>query len=332
MRFSSRLQCSSLLAAALALGVAADAHASIIAYDGFADGGGSDGRAGGATAYTTSPASTNGQNNDSLHTQSPISTGFADGSAWDADNGGVASSVYFQAQAGGLTYTDYAPNAAGQARFFRSGGSATSVKTAFRTATTSDTSDVQWMGLLVNFDTAPTNWFQDLRIELQYAGAFTTPSFGIRKSDGKAFFDANAGLSAQDIESAAALQPGTNLFLFRFDHEAAVDARYDDVTMWINPVLTADPNALTGGLAGVSIMRQHNGHADPTVPFTGLEINAGVAAGNQIIFDEFILTNDYADIFGGAADNGQEPAVPEPVSAMLAMLGESCLAFRRSRA
>ena len=133
-----------------------NASATIIAYDGFSDGGRADGRATNALSYTTYPSSTNGLNYSSLHTQSPISTGFLDAAAWNATNGFVADTSYFQAQGGGLLYTNFAPYTNGQARFFRSSGSIDTLKTAVRDASTTDLSDVQWVAMLVDFNSAPS--------------------------------------------------------------------------------------------------------------------------------------------------------------------------------
>ena len=85
------------------------------------------------------------------------------------------------------------------------------------------------------------------------------------------------------------------LFLLKFDHGSAADPRYDDVTMWVDPVLTENPNFLVGGLSARSIMRADLGgglHA-----FDEITIANAVQATHEIVFDEFIITDDYADIF-----------------------------------
>jgi hypothetical protein len=282
------------------------ANATIIAYDGFGAGGTQDGRETNATSYTTSPASTNGMNNDSLHSQSPISTGFADADAWDATNGIVTASTYFQAQSDGLIYPHYKPNTNGQARFFRSSGIGDNSKFAMRDAITTDTSDIQWVAMLVDFSSVPStnNWYQDFVVTLKYgepgdtnspyAGAWTPATFGVRQSDGKAFYRTVDGTKRQHAYTEAAVSQGTHLFLMKFDHGYSADSRYDDVTFWFDPILTADPNDLTGGFAAVSIMRSDLGgglHA-----FDEITISAAVKTGNAIYFDEFVITDDYADI------------------------------------
>jgi len=282
------------------------ATATIIAYDGFSAGGTENGRSAGATSYTTSPASTTGLNNDSLHTQSPISTGFADGDAWTL-NDAMASFVYFQAQAGGLSYLNFEPRTSGQARYFRNSGVNSASKSATRIATTTDISDVQWVAMLLSFNSAPSpsTWYQDLVITMEYGepgdstapydGAWTPATFGVRQSDGKAFYRTAEGASKVDVATASALTTGTHLFLLKFDHGSAADPRYDDVTMWVDPVLTENPNFLVGGLSARSIMRADLGgglHA-----FDEITIANAVQATHEIVFDEFIITDDYADIF-----------------------------------
>ncbi len=289
------------------------ANAAVIAYDGFAAGGTADGRATNATAYTTSPASTDGLNNDSLHGQSPVSIGFDDGDAWNADGGTAAATVYFQAQWVGLQYPNFKPNTPGQARFFRSSGTIVESKWAERTVTTSDISAVQWAALLVRFNSAPINtWYQDFVVTLQngepgdstapYDGAWTPATFGVRRTDGKAFYRTAAGGSKVDVVSATALDPGTHLFLLRFVDRPGTGGndRYDDVTLWVNPELTADPNDLTGGLAAVSITRSDLGGA--MHPLDKIRIAAAVHSGAEIAFDEFIVTDDYQDIYNAAPE------------------------------
>lgn len=318
-------------ASALTLGLftaASSSNATVIAYDGFADGGTADGRIGGATAYTTSPASTNGLNNDSINTQSPISTGFADGDGWTAA-GSVASGLYWEAQSGGLTYTDYQPNTSGQARIFSTLGNMSSVRTATRVASTTDTSDVQWVAMLLNFASAPADMLTtDFNVQLQYGppgdssapydGAWTPANFGVN-SDGKAYYETAAGTSKVDVESSSALGAGTHLLLLKFEDRPGASGtdRYDDVTLWVDPVLTANPNDLTGGLSAVSIMRSDLGGT--VRAFDRITISAQLTNNNPVIFDEFIIATDYQDIY----------QVPEPGS--LALIGVGGLLIVRRR-
>lgn len=130
-----------------------------------------------------------------------------------------------------------------------------------------------------------------------YDGAWTPATFGVRMTDGKAFYRTVTGTAKVDVETASSLTAGTHLFLLKFDDRAGTTGnnRYDDVTFWFDPVLTEDPNNLTGGLAAVSIMRSDLGggmHA-----FDEINISAAVKSGNIIVFDEFIITDDYADLF-----------------------------------
>jgi len=284
------------------------ADATIIAYDGFADGGLADGRATNATSYTTSPVSTDGLTNDTLHAQSPLSTGFADADAWFVTNSVVSSNLFYQARIGGLVYPNFAPMTNGQARLVNTLNSSGS-KYATRTAVTTDTSDIQWVAMLVNCSSAPSTntWYSDFVVTLEYGepsdltapydGAWTPATFGVRRSDGKAFYRTVTGTSKVDAESASALSAGTHLFLLKFDDRPGTGGndRYDDVTLWVDPVLTADPADLTGGLPAVSIMRSDLGggmHA-----FDEITISGAPKAGNEIIFDEFIITDDYTDLF-----------------------------------
>ena len=293
--------------------VSGSASAAVIAYEGFAAGGTADGRATNATAYTTSPVSTDGLNNDSLHTQSPVSTGFDDGDTWNANGGTAAAFVYFQAQSTWLQYPNFKPNTPGQARFFRSSGTSGDSKWAERTVTTIDISAVQWVALLVRFSSSPTNtWTRDFVVTLQcgepgdstapYAGAWTPATFGVRRSDGKAFYRTAEGSAKVDVASAAALDPGTHLFLLRFTDRPGTSGnnRYDDVTLWVDPDLTANPDDLTGGLAAVSITRSDLGGA--MHPLDKITISAAVNSGEEIAFDEFIVTDDYQDIYNSAPE------------------------------
>ena len=303
---------SGLFACIVAVGVLVlvqTASATIIVYDGFAEGGTADGRATNATLYTSFPSSTNGLNYSSLHTQSPISTGFPDDAMWDATNGIVAASSYFQAQGGGLIYTNFAPYTKGIARFFRSSGSYDTLKTAVREATTTDLSDVQWVAMLVDFRNAPSTntMYQDFTVTLEYGepgdastpydGAWTPATFGVRRSDGKAFYRTATGTSKVDAYTDYAVSAGTHLFLLKFDDREGTGGtdRYDDVTFWFDPVLTEDPNDLIGGMSAVSIMRSDLSggmHA-----FDEIRISAALQSVNVIAFDEFIITDDYSDIF-----------------------------------
>jgi len=289
------------------------ANAAVIAYDGFAAGGTEDGRATNATVYTTSPVSTDGLDNDSLHGQSPVSIGFDDGNAWSINSGVAAASVYFQAQSTWLQYPNFKPNTPGQVRFFRSSGTITESKWAERAVTATDISAVQWAALLVKFNSSPTNtWYQDLTVTLQhgmpsdstapYDGAWTPAMFGVRQSDGKAFYRSAEGASKVDAASASALNPGTHLFLLRFTDRPGTSGnnRYDDVTLWVNPELTADPNDLTGGLAAVSITRSDLGGA--MHPLDKIRVSAAVKSGWEIAFDEFIVTDDYQEIYNAALE------------------------------
>ena len=293
-----------MLAACLIIG---SAHATIIAYDGFADGGLADGHAPGATAYTTTPFSTDGLTNDSLHAQSPVSTGFADADAWFVTNSVVSSNLYYQARIGGLVYPNFAPMTNGQARMVNSSNTSSS-KIATRDAVTTDTSDIQWVAMLVNFSSAPSNttWYSDFVVTLEYGepgypdggdGAWTPALFGVYRDSGKAFYKTATGGSKVDVETDSALSAGTHLFLMKFDDRpgASGNARYDDVTFWVDPVLTEDPNSLTGGLAAVSIMRSDL--AGVMHPFDNIKISGCPKTGNQIAFDEFIITDDYADLY-----------------------------------
>lgn len=177
-------------------------------------------------------------------------------------------------------------------------------------ATTIDTSDVQWVAVLLNFNSAPSpsTWYQDLVVTMEYGepgdnvapydGAWTPATFGVRVNSGKAFYATATGTSNIDVESASALNAGTHLFLLKFDNGYTGDGRYDDVTMWVDPVLIVDPNGLAGGLSARSIMRADLGgglHA-----FDEITFSAAVQSGNTIVFDEFVVTDDYLDIYAGS--------------------------------
>ena len=237
---SARWNCATLLTLCSAV-FSLQAGATLLLYDGFAAGG----EFPGAGQYQSSPASTNGSNNDSLFGQSPELTGFDGGNDW----GGVpvnnfAATVYPRVNNTGLTYQDLVTTP-GSVEIFRDGStSGDSFKRISRNTepdSIGDGGDPErfFMSALYRFTPGNEGYIRidtigpgdapdrNHSIGFNSSGQFTTLTDGT--PDGATAGIFNAG--ATHMVVVEYIDPGFG----------APDPR--EVNFWINPVDLTDPNA-----------------------------------------------------------------------------------------
>ncbi len=300
--------------------VASDA--AILFYDGFSAGG----TAPGAGQYVSSPASTNGANNDSLirstgvvpsvgNGQMPATTGFSTAvgtGGWRSDEG-VNASVYGKVTSTGLSYTGLSTQA-GAVDISRTGSSGDATLAQLKNynrATTSLGSGATslYFSALMQFDAGVRG-----QVGIVQGSIASILSFGFNEA-GNAVIYGNSVLTTPLGISTATFSPGTTYMLVAHVYSGNL------VDLYLNPVdlLNQGANAGQKVLSGVAL----NGF---TLGTAISDIRLTANTGNNILNPDFII-----DEIHGATTWAEVFAVPEPASAQLAMLAGLVLLGRRRR-
>jgi hypothetical protein len=190
-------------------------------------------------------------------------------------------------------------------------------KFVYRPAITSDVSETQWISMLINFNStfdAGGNWAS---FELGWVGdvgAFNNQdhgvsvlAVGVESGSRKPFFlttnDAQ-GIEENQVGASPLTADATHLLLLKIASEDG-SSLYDEITMWVDPDLSAGEAGLTGGLAGRGIIRD-DGSGNPQ-PFSGLRLGCKTGGGGGVAFDEFRVGTTFEDV-----TSGSEPPPPIP--------------------
>jgi hypothetical protein len=240
------------------------------------------------------------------------------------------STGYFRTEDGGLTYQGLV-TAAGQVWGFRD----TDVRRKFvyRSAITSDVSETQWISMLINFNSTfddGTNWAS---FDLGWVGdasAFNNQDHGVSvlavgvESDSrKPFFlttNGAQGIEENQVGASPLAADATHLLLLKIASEEG-SSLYDEITMWVDPDLSAGEAGLTGGLVGRGIIRDDA--SGDLQSFSGLRLACKTGGGGGVAFDEFRMGTTFEDV-----------TIPEPSLVTLAvsgLLGLLCYAWRKRK-
>ncbi|MCC5848106.1 MAG: PEP-CTERM sorting domain-containing protein [Verrucomicrobia bacterium] len=290
--------------------VAAQASASLLAYDGFLAGG----EFPAANEYQSEPASTNGTNNDALHGQAPDRLGFSTENAW-VNQDSVAASVYPRVNSTGLTWTNQTGTeslitTAGALEIFRSGSaSGGQTKGVRRNAipTTGGLGDTFYMSGLLQFSPGTAGSMR-WQVGSSQTGGPREHFFGFNASGNLVAGTGNTFGTSTDVFAADT----THLVIARF-HDGGQGNR--TVQVWANPASLTNP-----GTADYTFAADH---------FGGHNLNALILRGEtgnsvqdpSFIFDEARLGFSFESV----------APIPEPGTLMLLVIAMGTLAIFRRR-
>jgi len=280
------------------------ASGALLLEDGFAAGGATPG----AGQYQSSPASTNGTDNDGLIGQGPGLTGFTSGLNWSpggGTQGQYANVVYPRVNDSGLDY------AAGLDQLITSDGSAE----IFRSSTSSNTGD-KGASRLTNLAG------QALPNEGIYVSAlfqFTAGTGGgIALTQGLAETNERDLVLGIDATGNAFVREGANLHTATGVLAAGTNhmlvARFFEnnlADLWINPVDLTSEGGNMPALDNVTISYVGN---NATYSLDQMKLLAATSQGSSFIFDEVRVGTSWDDVT-------PTTAIPEPSTFALATLG-----------
>ena len=294
MRVSMRFV--AMVAVCAVLVTAGGARAALLAYDGFEAGG----LTPGAGQYQTTPASTNGLDNNSLVNQGPaLSPGFTGGVDWGAVGGGMASFTYFRAGGGGLGYTDTAGNVldttAGQVTIFRDSAGSYTHKRVLRSSNDSGQKPAtMYFSGLIEFDPGIAGYIQTKW------GDKTTIGIGFG-STGTALVNVATANKGSGGSFAANT---THLIVGKIQDDGAGVGR-DSVTVYVDPIMTAEGlNAAV--LTDVDLGSSEYVPNNATYPLAAITLGGHSIENKTVQYDEFRVGTDWADVVPFT------PAVPPP--------------------
>jgi hypothetical protein len=303
------------------------AAAATLIYEGFSAGGTAPV---GAGQYVSQPASTTGQNNNSLIGQGPAATGFNAGTNW-ALGDAVSSAVYPRVLDAGLNYTDTSGNTlntqAGAADWHRAQGSAASgtKRTSRNTNLSPSLPNTGYFSALMQFTPGIAG-----RVELQqHDGGGGNPReffFGFNGTGSLIAGTSNDTNVANNVTiTGPTFAPNNTYLIFG---ELVNDAVDDNLRIWVNPADLSDPTAGPPTLASLDI---GSGWVGGNASFTirQLRLFSDTPTDSQFIFDEIRVGDSIGDVlpFTAAA------AVPEPASVLVWLVGAvaAALCYRRVR-